>query len=152
MKIDGLGPIEGRPVGQPGANKPVKGPSFHEVLDGITQPGSTKQAGKAGQSGPVPLAPFIQPLPISSSTASQRDAIGSIDNILTDLDMFRNALANDDIPLERLEPLARELAARKDDLASLLGSAPDEELKGIVSSALELVINQMNQYHAGYAA
>ncbi len=149
MKIDGLGPIEGRPVDKPGANKPVKGPSFREVLDGLAPSGSVS---KAGPTGAVSRIPSVQPLPIAGSATSRMEIVGNIDGILIDLDMFRNALENDDIPLERLNPLARELAAKKDDLASLLGSAPDEELKSVVSSALNLVISQMNQYHAGYAA
>jgi len=149
MKIDGLDPTEGKPVGKPKSIEPVKGPAFHELLDSFAKQGQTA---KTGSAPPISSIPFIQPPVLTGTDSARLDIVKRIDNILTDLDMFGNALGNMDVSLERLQPLADELADRKDELASWLNSVSDDELKGLISNTIELVIDQMNRYHAGYAA
>lgn len=154
MKIDGIDPTGGQQKKTGGVQK-TKSDIFQDILDSLS---GSKQPGAPASKTSAPLPgsgmPFIVP-PVSSAASAPipaTDAVSSMDGLLTDLDMFKNALANNDVPLERLSSLVSTLVERKDELATMIGRVEDEDLKGMLSEALGLVIDLVDQYHAGYAA
>lgn len=148
MKIEGVNPAAGG-ASKPDPLKKSTGASFGELLDSLTQKGAASPA-KTGALPPGAGIPFIMPPSASNVTAS--NAMSLADKLLTDLDMYQNALSNEAIPLSRLEPLVGELVARKDDLAAMIRDLPDEELRGILSDTLAVVMDMASRHHAGYAA
>ncbi len=152
MKIDGIDPAKGSPS-KPKETNPASGASFSDIFDNAVS--KNAPAGSVSKAGiPLPGAgvafvtpPFLQIGPVSGSMA-----IGKVESLITDLDMFKSALANSDIPIDRLSTLVSTLIERKDELAVMIGRVPDEELKGVLSEALNLVIDLVNQYHLGYAS
>lgn len=154
MKIDGIDPAGGQPKKTGGAQK-TRSDIFQDLLDSLS---SAKGPDAPVSKTPAPLPgagmPFIVP-PVSGASQPPipvNDAVASMDGLLTDLDMFKNALANNDVPLERLSSLVSTLVERKDELAVMIGRVQDEDLKGVLSEALGLVMDLVDQYHAGYAA
>ena len=114
-----------------------------------TQKGAAQQPFASGL-GPLASTSFIPPALMADQGASAMT--GKLDDLLNNLSIFKNALGNASIPMERLEPLARELISRKDEIAGLLGGIGDEKLKGVASDAMRLVLEQISGYYAGYAA
>ncbi|MBI4666594.1 MAG: hypothetical protein HY751_09320 [Nitrospinae bacterium] len=155
MKINGFDPSQNAPGPKKAAGAESKpSQSFLEVLNGMTS-GTEASAGKTSTPGILPTSqvPFIAP-PVGdfSTTGSASGVLNQVDGLLTDLSMFKNALGNLDIPMERLAPLAKELSSKKDELAGMIGSMSDGELKKLVTDALDLVMGQIDQYYTGYAA
>lgn len=159
MKIDGQDPTKN--IQAPGGvKKPASaGQSANGLfLDALKQASeniSGKQGGAqpsmASALGPLPSSSFI---PLMSGTGDQAssDMVGKLDGLFSDLSMFKNALGNTSIPMERLAPLARELISRKDEIAGMIGGISDEKLKGIASDALQLTLDHISSYYAGQAA
>jgi hypothetical protein len=156
MKIDGLDPSKN--IQTPGSVKKTTGPAEGLFLDALKQAadnltanaGGTQQVSKSGV-GPISSSPFIFPGSGSLDQASM-DMIGKLDSLFNDLSMFKNALGNTAIPLDRLAPLARELSSRKEEIADMLSNMSDAELKNVATDALKVAIEHINGYHAGYAA
>jgi len=151
MKIDGIDPTRGS-IPKPAASRNVSDYSFGKLLDGLVSGAEKNNAIPARGMLPGAGVPFIPPPITGSEYLSPINAVDGVENLLTDLDMFRNALSNKDIPLDRLSSLVSGLADRKDDLARRIGKIDDEQLKAILSNALELVIGLVNEYKAGYTA
>lgn len=152
MKIDGIDPVKGTPP-KPKVTEPVPGSSFGDLYDSlVSKSGATDSLSKTGALLPNAGVPFLAPPVSLMSPIPYSMAIGTMESLFTDLDMFKSALANSDIPLDRLSNMVSELVDRKDELAGMIGRVPDEELKGVLSDALALLIDLVNQYHAGYAA
>lgn len=152
MKIDGIDPAKSPLPGKVAGKEPVSGVSFDALYDNlISKPGAS---GPSTGSAPLPGAgvPFIAPPVLGMSPYANSMAVDRMESLLTDLEMFKNALANSDIPVGRLSSLVSEFAGRKDEMAMMIGRTTDEELKSVVSEALGVVIDLVNQYHAGYAA
>jgi hypothetical protein len=124
--------------------------ALKQAAGNLSTPKGTTQQPFATGLGPL-ASTFI---PIMSGVGDQAgpDAVGKLDGLLNNLAIFKNALGNTSIPMERLEPLARELISRKDEITGLLGGIGDEKLKGVASDTLKLVIEQISGYYAGYTA
>ncbi|MBI5815339.1 MAG: hypothetical protein HZB29_06970 [Nitrospinae bacterium] len=155
MKIDGLDPLKNlTKTGSAKPSEPVSGQSFMDVLSGLTSKETGQTSAPSSMGAPIPLSgvPFIAPVSSDLSAIDASSLMNSLDSVLSDLSMFKNALGNNQIPLERLKPLMDELLARKDELVGFIGKIDDKELKSIVSDALNLVMDQANQYQASYAA
>lgn len=116
----------------------------------LAKTGNTQQP-LASALGPLASTSFI-PLMSGAGDQASSDMVGKLDGLFNDLSMFKNALGNTSIPMERLAPLARELISRKDEIAGLLGGIGDEKLKGIASDALKLTLDQISAYYSGQAA
>lgn len=153
MKIDGIDPIKGTPSAKPVGKEPVSGSSFGNIYDNlVSKTGAAGPSSKAAALLPGAGVPFIAPPVLGVDPFTNLMAVDRIESLFTDLEMFKNALANSDMPVERLSSLVSEFAGRKDELAAMIGRIPDEELKSVVSDSLSVVINLVSQYHAGYAA
>jgi hypothetical protein len=154
MKIDGLDPANKGPQPvKPADKEAVSVSSFGNLYDElISKTGATDPS--RGLTAPLPGAgiPFIAPPVSGQNPYTDSMVVDRIENLFTDLEMFKNALSNSDIPIERLSSLISEFLERKDEMASMIGRIPDEELRGVVSDALTIVIDLVNQYQAGYAA
>jgi len=150
MKIDGLDPLKNKPSGKSRETESVQGGSFKDILDNLAAKArSSAQTAGTGPAAPVSQVPFIAS---ADGGVSESAAIGRLEGLLTDLSMFSNALGNEAVPIERLSPMIDELAARRDELAAMIGKMPDGELKNIAGQTLSLLIEQVSIYHAGYAA
>lgn len=160
MKINGQEPLKNTQA--PGNVKKTPGSAGQSAdslfLDALKQAAGniSSQKGVAQQPfasglGPLVSTPF---LPLMSGAGMEVDSAmaGKLDGLFNSLTLFKNALGNTAIPMERLEPLARELVSRKDEIAGLLGGIGDEKLKGVASDAMKLVLEQISGYYAGYAA
>lgn len=148
MKIDGLDPLKNRPGQGPGKAEPARGSSFEEALKEAS--GKTeKTAAPRRAAGPAPVAPLF----ISEDRgADLKSAVGRLEDLLTDLSMFANALGDMNLPVEKLNPMVDELEERKEELALMIGKLPEGDLKNIASEALSILIEQVSFYHAGYVA
>jgi len=154
MRIDGLDPLKKSQQAQPGKGpEPVSGQSFLELLSGLADKPQTgaSQASPAAASMPVSTVPFLAPVADLSGVDTSQ-VMSGLDGVLTDLSMFKNALGNSNIPMERLKPIVDTLVAHKDELAGFLGKMPEGELKSLVSDTLKLLMEQVGQYQTGYAA
>lgn len=161
MKINGQEPSKN--IQAPGVTKKTASPAgqsadglFLEALKQASenlsaQKGPTQQSSVTGL-GPLASTSFIPALSGLMGDQASSAMIGKLDGLFNDLTMFKNALGNTAIPMERLAPLARELSSRKDEIAGLLAGISDGNLKGIASDALKLTIEQINGYYAGYTA
>jgi len=159
MKIDGQDPLKN--IQTPGGVK--KTTSAGQSADGLfmdalkqaadnlsAKPGGASQP-LASALGPVASSSFI-PLMSGALDQSSSAMVGKLDGLFNDLSMFRNALGNTSIPMDRLAPLARELVARKDEIAGMIGGIGDEKLKGLATDALKLTLDHISSYYAGQAA
>jgi len=154
MKIDGIDPAnKGLPSSKPVGKEPVSGASFASLYDNLISKTGASDPSSASAS-PLPGAglPFMAPPVSGPDLFAGSMAVDRMESLFTDLEMFKNALANSDIPVDRLAPLVSEFVGRKDELAVMIGRVPDQELKSVVSDALTVVIDLVNQYHAGYTA
>lgn len=160
MKINGQEPSKN--IQAPGNVKKTPGSAGQSAdslfLDALKQAAGALSTQKGGAQqpfatgvGPLASAPFIPLMPGAGIEVDSAMA-GKLDDLFNNLTLFKNALGNTSIPMERLEPLARELVSRKDEIAGLLGGVGDEELKGVASDAMRLVLEQVSGYYAGYAA
>lgn len=152
MKIDGVDPAKGPLPTKPAGKEAVSGASFGSLYDDlISKAGALNPS---SSSAPLPGAgvPFIAPPVLGLNPFTDSMTVDRMESLFTDLEMFKNSLANSDIPVDRLSSLVSEFAGRKDELAAMIGRIPDEELKSVVSDALTVVIDLVSQYHAGYAA
>lgn len=159
MKINGQDPSKN--IQAPGGVKktPSAGQSPDSLfLDALKQAsenisakqGDIKQPSVSGL-GPLASSSFL-PFISGAADAASSAMVGKLDGLLGDLEMFKNALGNTSIPMERLAPLARELVSRKDEIAGMIGGIGDEKLKGLASDALKLTLDQISSYYAGQAA
>ncbi|MGK7344687.1 MAG: hypothetical protein ACNS63_02625 [Candidatus Nitrospinota bacterium M3_3B_026] len=148
MKIDGLDPLKNRPGGKPEKTEPVRGEPFEKVLKKVSGEAG-KTSAPRGPAGPAPVTPLFLS---GESGARLRETAGRLEDLLTDLSMFANALGDMNLPVERLNPMVDELEERKEEIALMIGELPDGELKDIASEALSILIEQVSFYHAGYAA
>ncbi len=138
MKIDGTGKIG--PSGEiPEKKKGEKatGDSFASHLDNAM----TGKPEKSSAVGP--------PMPVSSlrpvgkvGAAFTTKAINQLESMLGDLDIYKNSLANIDIPEDQLKPLGDALMKKKDNLVSLLKMVDDPELKAMITDAVTIVLNE----------
>lgn len=147
MKIDGVDPLKNRLVEKSKESKPASGESFKEILEGLSGAEKALDASKPSGLSPVSKVPFITPQP---GALSEEAVINRLEGILTDFSMFANALKNEDMPIERLAPIVEELTERKDELAQMVGSMPEGELKDLASEALSTLIEHLSMYHTGY--
>jgi len=150
MKIDGLDPTKPNPPEKQKSAQSSPGESFGKILSELEGAGGPAKPREGAPSAPVSSVPFITP-PVVESSASA-ELIGSLEKTLTDLSIFANALGNTGLPLERLDPIVDELAVRKDELASMLKTSSDDEIKGIVTDVLAVLLENMADYSRGYAA
>jgi len=159
MKINGQDPSKN--VQAPGGVK--KTASAGQSADGLfldalkqaadnlsAKPGGAQQPLASGL-GPLSSSSFI-PFLSGALDQSSSDMAGKLDGLFNDLSMFKNALGNTSIPMDRLAPLARELISRKDEIAGMIGGIGDEKLKGIATDALKLTLDHIISYYAGQAA
>jgi hypothetical protein len=159
MKIDGQDPTKN--IQAPGGAKKTASAglsadglfldALKQAADNLTaKPGGASQPLASGL-GPLASSSFI---PFMSGTADPASSamVGKLDGLFNDLSMFKNALGNTSIPMDRLAPLARELVARKDEIAGMIGGIGDEKLKGIATDALRLTLDHISSYYAGQAA
>ncbi|VAX22703.1 hypothetical protein MNBD_NITROSPINAE04-1382 [hydrothermal vent metagenome] len=153
MKIDGIDPAnKGLPSIKPVGKEPVSGASFASLYNNlISKTGASDPSSTSAPPLPGAGLPFMAP-PVGPDSFSGSMAVDRMESLFTDLEMFKNALANSDIPVDRLAPLVSEFVGRKNELAVMIGRIPDQELKSVVSDALTVVIDLVNQYHAGYTA
>jgi hypothetical protein len=139
MKINGLPPIgKGGELNKKSETQ-VTGPSFGNVLQDAIGAGNV---GKV-QSAPAPFQ--MMPLtPINPASQNQivNQATSMVENVLGDLEMYQNALANPNIPTNRLKPMAQNLMDSKDKLVSLLPKVNDNSLKSIISNTASLIISE----------
>jgi len=153
MKIDGIDPGKGLPSAKPVGKESVSGASFWTLYDNlISKPGLPDQSSTSAPPLPGVTLPFMAPPVSGQDLFTGSMATDRMESLFTDLEMFKNALANSDIPVDRLAPLVSEFVGRKDELAVMIGRIPDQELKSVVSEALSVVIDLVNQYHAGYTS
>jgi len=152
MKIDGLDPIQG-PERLPGKPGKVSDYSFSALFDQLVSGhGAPRNAASSGQVYPGAGVPFIPPPVSGAGDFSSGMAVEGVERLLTDLDMFRNVLANSQVPVERLSTLVDELLVRKDELASMIGRIEDEDLKAVLGEALSVVIDLVDRHYSGYPA
>lgn len=159
MKINGQDPSNN--IQAPGGVKktaPAGQSADGLFLDALKQ-ASGEISAKKGDSqqpllsglGPLASTSFI-PFMSEALDQASSDMVGKLDGLFNDLSIFKNALGNTAIPMERLAPLARELISRKDEIAGMLGGIDDEKLKGIASDALRLTLDHISAYYSGQAA
>lgn len=153
MKIDGFDPTKNIPGAKTGKTADSASGAFMNMLDGMMAGGENSGAAKAaGAAGPLFNSPFIVPMMAAElSKATSGATVNTLDNALTDLSMFKNALSNNDIPLARLAPIVSKLSTHRDEIAGMINKIPDEELRSTATDTLSLLISQINQYHLGYA-
>jgi len=153
MKIDGVDPLKNIPGSpKPPASQPVSGPSFADLLQQATGAATPTATPKTTATGPVSPTPFLMPVESANAAPARDDIFKSLDGLMTDLDMLQNALGNNDVPLGRMAPLMDALVARKDDISQVVNNVEDPELRALLSDALSLVIDQVDQYQSGYSA
>jgi len=146
MKIDGT-----RPPGSSGdiprkksAKTPGGGESFKSVLNEVSR-GQTEKPGAV-----QPPPPVVPPRSVGRvGGAVETRAVERLDTALADLELYRNALANADIPKSRLSDMADLLAERKDELVSLLPHVSDPEVRDLITGTAALIIDENTRYHAG---
>lgn len=143
MKIDGVGPA-GKGAGEPKkVNPDPKGSAFETVLKETMAHKSVKVA---PVSGPVSVMPLQSAMPVGSSM--QSEALSQLEALLGDIDLYRNTLANSDVPLSRLEPMTDSLMGKKDNLVSLLAHVDDPEIRDLITQTAALVINENSRFHS----
>lgn len=153
MKIDGAYPVGGAgdSSGKEKVDK-VEGSSFHEILKSVSGDGA-KGLGSKNVKGAfaLPENPIITPY--NSSDKSSAPLIAdSVDNILTDLEMFKNLLGNSDVPVERLNDFMREISVKKDAIVDGANLAGDDDLKSLASDLASVVNESISQFYSGYGA
>jgi hypothetical protein len=145
MKINGL-----TPAGKGGelnkkSDSPVTGNSFGNVLqDALNATGAPKV-----QSAPAPF-PLMQMSPITPASTNQvaNQATSMVENALGDLEIYQNALANQNVPTSRLKPMAQNLMDTKDQLVSFLPKVSDNSLKGLISQTASLIISENSRLNS----
>jgi hypothetical protein len=138
MKINGL-----TPAGQGGEiskkQEQVIGPSFGSVLNGAMNGGA---GNVTSTPAPFPAMPISPLKGINPSQQANKLATTMLENTLNDLQIYQNALSNQDIPASRLQPMAQKLMDSKDSLVSMLAKVDDSSLKGIISHTSSLIISE----------
>ncbi len=150
MRIDGVDPLLNKEVKKTQGGASSTGESFADMLGSVTGNAQSTSAASTSSAGPISSVPFLVP-PAAESAFDSSAAVSDLESLLGDLGMLKNSLKNSDIPVEQLQPLIDKLIEHKDDLASYLGNTSDDELKSVISDAMSLVIDQVNQYNGGYA-
>lgn len=139
MKIDGLNPLgKGGDLNKKAETAPT-GSSFGNILkETLNAEGAAKP-----QSAPAPF-PIMQlsPLTPTATNPVANQAMSMVESALGDLEMYQNALANPNVPNDRLKPMAKNLMDVKDNLVSFLPKVNDESLKGIISQTASLIISE----------
>lgn len=92
----------------------------------------------------APTAPSAIRIPPSKLTgrAVSAQAIKQVEAVLDDLDFYRNVMANSDVPLARLIPMATTLAEQKDQLVAMLPHVEESTVRGLIIQAAALIIDE----------
>ena len=153
MKIDGIDPLKG-----PGSNasdpKPAPGaPSFDELLKKEIVQGVPRELTiKTSGGSPVHGSTFLVPPVAGAGDHIDHETVAQVETTLTDLEMFKVSLGNNDIPVERLTPFVHELVAHKNEFISKINSVTDPKLKTILTDTLNIITSIADQHRAGYSA
>jgi hypothetical protein len=143
MKIEGTGQVG--ESGEVSGNKKEKigGASFGSVLDNAIGKESVNVSQTAGS---MPVSTVLPATGVGAPFKSM--AVGKLESILDDMEMYKNSLANSDLPTGQLRPLADSLKEKKDELVSLIKVVDDPELKEIMIATAALVTDEDSRYHA----
>lgn len=144
MKIDGINPAgDGGEISKKKTEKTAE-KSFESFLKESVSATDRKNVTHA------PVAPSaMRAMPSEPTTrAVNAQAIRQVEAVLDDLDFYRNVLANSDVPLSRLLPMAETLTEKKDELVAILPHVEEPELRGLITKTATLIINENSRLHS----
>jgi len=120
--------------------------NFSEFLQKATELSSAQDTSAPEGASQIPSLNPLSPLfslQKDSISALRETGISQLDNLLTSLEMYVNALKNDSIPKDRLKPLLDELIQKKDELQLTVSKLPkNDELRTLVDGALYSVTQE----------
>ena len=148
MKIDQSGYINapGGVQKQGNAQKPV-GTGFADILNKVGNPQASQanaQTASANQINSMsPLSPLFKVGTQPDYSSIRQQGMDQLDNLLSSLEMYVNALKNDAVGKDRLKPLLGELVNQKDQLLDTVSKLPkDDNLRTLVDGALYAVTQE----------
>ncbi|MBF0273626.1 MAG: hypothetical protein HQK84_00170 [Nitrospinae bacterium] len=147
MKVDNNGTVQG--TGGINKNQNANKPgniNFSDFLDRAAEVGQTQLTPQTGGVSQIPnlspLSPLFK-LQTDSSSSIRESGMNQLDNLLTSLEMYVNALKNNQVDKERLKPLLDELIMKKDELSATVSKLPEnDELRTLVNGALYSVTQE----------
>lgn len=143
MKIEGTGKV--------GGSGEIPGKKRGKVSDASFE--SHLKDAFTGKKGKPASVPSFMPVSNVQHTGEVGKAITSkaeklLESMLGDLELYRNSLANTDIPKSRLQPMNDSLMEKKGNLVKLLKMVDDPELKELIAEAASLVVNENSRYYS----
>jgi hypothetical protein len=143
MKIDGAGSVGGSGEVPGKKNEKVSGASFGSVLDNAIGTGSAPVSHTADS---MPVSTVMPTTSVGGPFKAM--AVEKIDTMLDDMEIYKNSLANSDVPAGHLRPMADTLKQKKEELVSLLKVVDDPELRDIMIATAALFTDEDSRYHA----
>ncbi len=158
MKIDKTNPLQGAEQVQKQNNaqnaQKAGGVNFAEMLQKAALTPELQQISSIPSTGvPVTPATTLSPLfslgvtdPQKNMADIRNQGVGMLENLLSSLEMYVNALKNDAIGKERLQPMLQQMMENKNGLLEMLAPLPaDDPLKVLAqSTAMTLTQESIN--------
>jgi len=144
MKIDGSGKV--------GGNGEVTGKKQEKVTDGsfgshLKEAMASKTDKAEAINAPFPIQQ-TQAVTATSTNPIEQKAVGQIESLLQDLDIYKNSLTNENIPKSRLREASDSLMKQNSELVSLMKMVDNPKLKEIISQTASVVLNENSRINA----
>lgn len=144
MKIEGLPPPGKGDETPRGKAEKTEGKPFDSFLKESIGAGKTVK--KEAQFSVHSIPPVHNPEKPAGNVKS--NAIKELETVLSDLEMYRNTLADEEVPLARLSEMSDTLVMKKDALVAMMPHVDDPDIKNLIAHTAALILNENSRYHA----